>query len=118
VPPTLVFVNARTACEPTRRFLAAACPGLQVAALGTSADEREGPLARFAAGEVRVLVATGKKGWWWWRGRCGCWWPQARRGGGGGGGGAGARGHRQEGVVVVAGEVRVLVATGKKGWWW
>jgi superfamily II DNA/RNA helicase len=60
VPSTLVFVNSAAAADALRRHLAARCPFLRVSDVHSEVPEsaRRARLADFAAGRVRVLVAT------------------------------------------------------------
>ena len=60
VPATLVFVNSATAADALRRHLAARLPFLRVSDVHSDVPEsaRRARLADFAAGRVRVLVAT------------------------------------------------------------
>jgi superfamily II DNA/RNA helicase len=60
VPPTLVFANSAGAVEALRKHIAARCPTLRVAELHGEVSEaaRVARLADFAAGRIRVLVAT------------------------------------------------------------
>jgi superfamily II DNA/RNA helicase len=60
VPATLVFVNSAAAADMLRRHLAARLPFLRVSDVHSDVPEsaRRARLADFAAGRVRVLVAT------------------------------------------------------------